>query len=109
MKYQLSTVDQRDMTLVSEVAGQVWRSSLLPSLLRLQSKGLATDTFLVVVGEQGSCQDPLLAHSLVLAAASPVLASILATSRDSEITLILAGVEREEMEAVWRILQTGSF
>ena len=95
------------MTLVSEAEGQLWRSSLLPSFLRLQTEGLTTNTLLVVVGEQGACQEPLLAHSLVLAAASPALASILATSRDSEITLILAGVEWEEMEGVLEDIYMG--
>ena len=95
------------MTLVSEAAGQSWRSELLPSLLSLQSKGLATDTLLVVVGEQGLCQEPLLAHTLVLAAASPVLANILATSRDPQVTIILAGVEREEMEVVLEDIYLG--
>ena len=95
------------MTLVSEAVGQLWRLSLLPSLLRLQTEGLTTNILLVGVGEQGPCQEPLLAHSLVLAAASPALASILATSRDSEITLILAGVEREEIEEVLEDIYMG--
>ena len=105
--YQSSTVHHRDMTLESEVAGQSWRSLLLPSLLRLQMDGLATDTSLVVVGQQGACQEPLLAHSLALAAASPALASLLATSRDPVVTLILAGVEREEMEEVLEDIYLG--
>ena len=95
------------MTLDSEAAGQLWRLSLLPSLLRMQMAGLTTNTLLVVVGEQGPCQEPLLAHSMVLAAASPALASILATSRDSEITLIMAGVERNEMEEVLEDIYLG--
>ena len=95
------------MTLPLEVARQSWCSSLLPSLLRLQASGLATSTLLVVVGDQGQVQAPLLAHTLVLAAASPILASILASSRDSEITLILAGVEREEMEGVLEDIYLG--
>ena len=103
----MSAVNQRDMTLVSEVASQLWRLSQLPSLLRLQIQGLTTNTLLVVVGEQGPCQEPILAHSLVLAAASPALASILATSRDSEITLILDGVEREEIEEVLEDIYMG--
>ena len=80
---------------------------MLPSLLGLQSQGLATDTLMVPVGEQGVCQEPLLAHSLVLAAASPVLASLLATSRDPQVILILAGVEREEVEVVLEDLYMG--
>ena len=42
-----------------------------------------------------------------LGSSQPVLASILATSRDSEITLILAGVEREEMEDVLEDIYLG--
>ena len=91
-----------------ESAGQIWSSSLLPSFLSLQTSGLTTDTCLVTVGEQGQCTVPLLAHSLVLAANSPLLASILATSSDSEnITLILCGVEREEMEGVLKDIYLG--
>ena len=91
-----------------EGAERAWSSSLLPSLLRLRTEGLTTDTHLVTVGDQGPCNAPLLAHSLVLAAASPTLAQILATSSDNEeITLILPGVEREEMEEVLEDIYLG--
>ena len=79
---------------------------MLPSLHKMQTLGLATDT-LVTVGEQGPWQTPLLAHSLVLAAASPALAKILATCRDKEITLILPGLEREEVEGVLEDIYLG--
>ena len=95
------------MSFQQEDAGWAWSSSLLPSLYRLQTEGLTTDLLLVTVGEQGPCKTPLLAHSLVLAAASPVLAGILATSRDKEITLILAGVEREQVEGVLEDIYLG--
>ena len=75
----------RQSYLLVEGAGRAWSSSLLPSLLRLRTEGLTTDTHLVTVGDQGPCNAPLLAHSLVLAAASPTLARILATSSDKEL------------------------
>ena len=91
-----------------EGAEQEWRSSLLPSLLSLWTEGLTTDTRLVSVGEQGTCGPPLLVHSLILAAASPALASILATSSDNEeITLILPGLERQELEGVLEDIYLG--
>ena len=91
-----------------ESAGQTWRSSLLPSLLSLQTCGLATDLHLVTVGHGGVLQEPLLAHSLVLAAASPTLATLLATSRvQEELTLLLPGLEREEMEGVLKDIYLG--
>ena len=91
-----------------ESAGQTWRSSLLPSLLSLQTCGLATDLHLVTVGHGGVLQEPLLAHSLVLAAASPTLATILATSRDTgQITVIMPGLERQEMEGVLEDIYLG--
>ena len=100
---------QINMTLLNEKGnisrlagpGLTWRSNLLPSLLSLQTSGLATDLQLVTVGQQGDFQEPLLAHSLVLAAASPTLATILATSRDTgQVTLIMPGLERQELEGV---------
>ena len=81
---------------------------MLPSLHRLRTEGLTTDTCLVTVGEQGPGGAPLLAHSLVLAAASPTLAPILASLSDNEeITLILPGLEREEMEEVLEDIYLG--
>ena len=88
--------------------GLNWRSSLLPSLLSLQTSGLATDLQLVSVGQQGVLQEPLLAHSLVLAAASPTRASILATSRETgQVTLILPELERQELEGVLEDIYLG--
>ena len=88
-------------------AGQTWRSSLFPSLLSLQTSSLATDLQLVTVGQQGALQEPLQAHSLVLAAVSPRLASLLATSRDTEVCLLLPGLERQELEGVLEDIYLG--
>ena len=98
------------MDNVSQLAepGLTWSSNLLPSLLSLQNSGLATDLHLVTVGQQGDLQEPLLAHSLVLAAASPTLATLLATSRETgQVTLIMPGVEREEMVGVLEDIYLG--
>ena len=96
------------MSILLEGAVQAWSLNFLPSLWSLQTEGLTTDTLLVTVGGQGPSGVPLLAHSLVLAAASPTLARILATSSDTEeITLILPGVEREEMEGVLEDIYLG--
>ena len=98
----------RQSYLLVEGAGRAWSSTLLPSLHRLRTEGLTTDTCLVTVGEQGPGGAPLLAHSLVLAAASPTLAPILASLSDNEeITLILPGLEREEMEEVLEDIYLG--
>ena len=85
--------------------------SLLSDVASLRREGLATDTRVVVVEEDGveGGAEPILAHSLVLAAASPSLAAILASSGEASegFTLILIDVGRIETEAAIRDLYLG--
>ena len=65
------------MPLVIEGVMSSRSRNLMADLTLLRKEGLTTDTRVVVAGNNAA---PILAHSLVLAAASPVLASILASS-----------------------------
>ena len=55
----------------------------MADLALLRKEKLATDTRILVVNIKGVASDPILVHSLVLAAASPGLASVLASSGQS--------------------------
>ena len=95
--------NHRDRTLFSDVA-------------KLRREGLATDTRIVVMEENGlnkeaaSKAEPILAHSLVLAAASSSLAAILASSGDPSegFTILLVGVGRIKAEAAIRDIYKGN-
>ena len=52
-----------------------WNRDLLSDISVLRVVGCATDTKLVALGQKGP-ETPTLAHSLVLAAVSPVLATM---------------------------------
>ena len=97
--------NHRDRTLLSDVAN-------------LRKEGLATDTRVVVMEENDGLNkeaaskghaEPILAHSLVLAAASSSLADILASSGDPSegFTIILIGVGRLKAEAAIRDIYLG--
>ena len=79
--------------------------SILTDMAILRKEGLATDTRVIVMEEaegglKKSCTNPILAHSVVLAAASPALAALLASVGEAseEFTLVLVGVERTQAE-----------
>ena len=78
-----------------ESAVNTWNRDLLSDVSLLRMEGCFTDTQLVAVG-QGGPSAPILAHSLVLAAVSPVLATLLLSSCDC--TIIFPGVERQQLE-----------
>jgi len=80
-----------------EAAELTWKGSLLKELMTLRKEGVTTDTRVMVVGEEGSTT--LLAHSLVLAAASPTLATILSScSQEEDFTLVLPGGDANMVE-----------
>ena len=67
-----------------ETATTSWNQNLFSDLAKLREEGIATDVEVVVVDKKGLVSPaPILAHSLVLAAISPALASILASSGDA--------------------------
>ena len=85
--------------------------SLLSDMANLRREGLATDTRVVAMEEkEEKTAEPILAHSLVLAAASSSLASILASSGDSSegFTILLVGVGRLKAEAAIRDIYLGN-
>ena len=88
------------MPLVLEGVMSSRSRNLMADLALLRKEGLATDTRVVVVNNKGSA-GPIFVHSLVLAAASPVLSTILESSGDASegFTIILPGVEKELVEA----------
>ena len=88
------------MPLVLEGVMSSRSRNLMADLTLLRKEGLTTDTRVVVVDNKKGSAAPILAHSLVLAAASPVLASILASSGDTSegFTIILPGMEWERVE-----------
>ena len=92
-----------------EKAVTSWNQNLLADLASLREEGLSTDTELVVFNKKGFASEPILVHSLVLAAVSPSLASILASSSDASegFTLVLPGAERVDVENAIRDLYLG--
>ena len=78
-----------------EKATTSWNENLLADLASLREEGLNTDTKVVVFDKNGkiASTNPILVHFLILAAASPVLASALASTRDASegFTLVLPG------------------
>ena len=88
------------MPLVIEGVMSSRSRNLMADLALLRKEKLATDTRILVVDNKGVASDPILVHSLVLAAASPVLASVLASSGESSegFTIILPGMERGMVE-----------
>ena len=92
-----------------EKAATSWNQNLLADLASLREEGLSTDTELVVFDKNGFASTPILVHSLVLAAASPALASILASAGDSSegFTLVLPGEKRVDVENAIRELYLG--
>ena len=85
-----------------EGAVRTWNTDLLHNMAKLREDGVATDVTVVVVDDNGHTSFP--AHSLVLAATSPSLAAILASSGDNSesFTLILPGEDRAEVERAIR-------
>ena len=83
-----------------EKAVTSWNQNLLADLASLREEGLSTDTELVVFDKNGVASTPILVHSLVLAAVSPALASILSSSGDAfeGFTLVLPGEDRADVE-----------
>ena len=94
------TKPQGKMPLVIEGVMSSRSRNLMADLTLLRKEKLATDTRILVVDNKGVASDPILVHSLVLAAASPVLASVLASSGESSegFTIILPGMERGMVE-----------
>ena len=94
-----------------EKATTSWNENLLADLASLREEGLSTDTKLVVFDKNGKIDstNPILVHSLILAAASPVLASILASTGDASegFTLVLPGEERIDVENAVKDLYLG--
>ena len=83
-----------------EKAVTSWNQNFLADLASLREEGLSTDTELVVFDKNGVASTPILVHSLVLAAVSPALASILSSSGDAfeGFTLVLPGEDRTDVE-----------
>ena len=88
--------------------------SILTDMAILRKEGLATDTRVIVMEEaegglKKSCTNPILAHSVVLAAASPALAALLASVGEAseEFTLVLVGVERTQAEQAIKDIYLG--
>ena len=81
----------------------------MSDMANLRREGLATDTKVVAMEEEKTAE-PILAHSLVLAAASSSLASILASSGDSSegFTIVLVGVGRLKAEDAIRDIYLGN-
>ena len=92
-----------------EKASKSWNKNLLADLASLREEGLSTDTELVVFDKNGFASTPILVHSLVLAAVSPLLAKTLASSGDASegFTLVLPGEERLDVENAIRDLYLG--
>ena len=93
-----------------ETATTSWNQNLSSNLAKLREEGIATDVEVVVVDKKGLVSPPpILAHSLVLAAISPALASILASSGDASegFTLILPGEDRWVVEDAIKDLYSG--
>ena len=88
--------------------------SILTDMAILRKEGLATDTRVIVMEEaegglKKTCTNPILAHSVVLAAASPALAALLASVGEAseEFTLVLVGVERTQAEQAVKDIYLG--
>ena len=88
--------------------------SILTDMAILRKEGLATDTRVIVMEEaegglKKSCTNPILAHSVFLAAASPALAALLASVGEAseEFTLVLVGVERTQAEQAVKDIYLG--
>ena len=93
-----------------ETATTSWNQNLFSNLIKLREEGIATDVEVVVVDKKGLVSPaPILAHSLVLAAISPALASILASSGDASegFTLIFPGGDRRVVEDAIKDLYSG--
>ena len=89
------------MPLVIEGVMSGRSRNLMADLALLRKEKLATDTRVLVIDNKGVASDPILVHSLVLAAASPVLASVLlASSGESSegFTIILPGTDKQRVE-----------
>ena len=76
------------------------KSDLLADFASMRRDGFATDTRVIAV-DDGATTTPILVHSLVLAASSPILANLLASSGNNMdgFTIILTGVKRNEVES----------
>ena len=83
-----------------EGAVDSWNTCLLDDLARLKEQDVATDVEVVVVEDNGRTIASFRAHSLVLAASSPSLASLLASAGDDSegFTLLLPGEEVVKVE-----------
>ena len=93
-----------------ETATTSWNQNLFSNLAKLREEGIATDVEVVVFDKKGLVSPaPILAHSLVLAAISPALASILASSGDASegFTLIFPGGDRGVVEDAIKDLYSG--
>ena len=79
------------------------KSDLFADIASMRRDGFATDTRVITEDDNNECPTatPILVHSLVLAAASPIFADLLA-SLDNDLdgfTIILTGVKRNEVES----------
>ena len=93
-----------------ETATTSWNQNLFSNLAKLREEGIATDVEVVVFDKKGLVSPPpILAHSLVLAAISPALASILASSGDASegFTLIFPEGDRGVVEDAIKDLYSG--
>ena len=60
-----------------ETATTSWNQNLFSNLIKLREEGIATDVEVVVVDKKGLVSPPpILAHSLVLAAISPLFSHL---------------------------------
>ena len=91
-----------------ESAVHMWNRDLLSDISVLRLEGCATDLQLVAMGQDGPSA-PLLAHSLVLVAASPVLATLLSSGYLTQgATIIFSGVERQQLEVALEDIYQGN-